>query len=485
MKKIKIFVIVLLIILISLIAFLGVFKFEKGVWNSSVPDYTYGMDIGGEREIRYEVDNSENEKYVYVDENGNVVGEVWKDGSSITAEDEESSTDSGQATGENSENEVPYSKETRIIKENADEVLTKENLENVKKIIQKRLNEQKISEYNIRIDQITGKLSIETGNKDDEVKKVENLIGQAGKFKIVDYQNGLVLMDNSDIKNANVVYSNNSGYNTYLQIEFNKLGAEKLKDISKKYVETVNETANNSENEETETKEETTKKYVSIVLDNTTMMTTYFGEEMNQGILQIPVGEATTDLEKFTEYHDSALVIANILNSGVLPITYKIETDNFVKSEITSEMINRIKIIIGIFIIAISIILIIKFKLKGLFVAILSIGYIALLSLVIRYTNVTITLNSFVGIICVVIMNYLLMNMLLKNSDCKDNVEFKEVMRKFFLNTIPVGVIAIVFTLSTGIRISSIGMGLFWGMILMTIYNILFTRTVLISMKNK
>ena len=241
MKKVKIFVVVLLVILISLIAFLGVFKFEKGVWNSSIPDYTYGMDIGGEREIRYEVDDSENEKYVYVDENGNVVGEVWKDGNSITAEDEKSSTEDGQAAEEKSEDEVPYSKETRTIKENLDEVLTKENFENVKKIIQKRLNEQEISEYNIRIDSVTGKLVVETGNNNDEVQKVENLLGQAGKLKIIDYQNGLVLMDNSDIKNANVVYSNDSGYSTYLQIEFNKTGAEKLKDISTKYVETVNE----------------------------------------------------------------------------------------------------------------------------------------------------------------------------------------------------------------------------------------------------
>ena len=231
--------------------------------------------------------------------------------------------------------------------------------------------------------------------------------------------------------------------------------------------------------------EESTKKYVSIVMDNTTMMTTYFGEEMDQGILQIPVGEATTDFEKFTEYHDSALVIANILNSGVLPITYKIETDNFVKSEITSEMMNKIKITLGIFVLLISVILIIKFKLKGLLGAILSIGYIGLLSIVIRYTNVAITLNSFVGIICVVIMNYILMSMLLKNSDDKDNINFKEIIKKFFLNTIPVWVIAIVFTLTTGIQISSIGMGLFWGIILIFIYNILFTRTVLENMKNK
>ena len=218
MKKIKKIVILLLTILVSLISFLGVFKYDKGVWNNIIPTYKYGMDIAGSREIRYSVDESEKEKYVYVDENGNIKGEVWKDGSSITAESEATSAEKNGQAKENEE-EVPYSKETRTIKVNSDDVITEENFEKVKKIIQERLEEQKISEYSIRIDDITGKLVVETANNNADVETVESLLNYTGKFKIVDYQNGIELMNNSDIKDVSVVYSNNLSYSTYLQIQ--------------------------------------------------------------------------------------------------------------------------------------------------------------------------------------------------------------------------------------------------------------------------
>lgn len=498
MKKIKVFIVLVLAILITLIAFLGIFKFKKGVWNNIIPAYKYGMDIAGSREIRYEVDNSENEKYVYVDENGNVMGNVWKDGSSITAEDEASSTEEGQATDnneetkENEENEViPYSKETRTIKTNSEDALTKENFEEVKKIIQKRLDDQKISEYNIRIDDVTGKIVVEISNDNDEVENAENIIGQVGKFKIIDYQNGLELMNNDDIKNISVVYSNKDSFSTYLQIEFDKEGAEKLREISKKYVEIKKETdeektETTNEDEENEKDDETTKKMVSIVLDDSTIMTTYFGEEMTQGILQIQIGEATKDTEKFLENQKSARRIATVLNSGILPIKYNIETDNFVKSEITNDVFSRAKIIFGVAIIVVSIVLVLKFKLNGVFVAILNVGYISLLSLVIRYTNVQITLNSMVSAIFVILMDYIFITMMLKEIQENNTANaFSKSFKSFCLTTLPVFVIAIVFTLTTSLQISSIGMILFWGMILIALYNAVFTKTVFNNINNK
>ena len=491
MKKIKNCVILLLAILLTLIAFFGVFKFDKGVWNNLIPTYKYGMDIVGSREIRYEVDESEKEKYVYVDENGNIKGEVWKDGSSVTAESEATSTEDGQAT--ESAEEISYSKETRTIKTNSDDVLTQENLEKVKKIIQKRLEEQNISEYSIRIDDVTGKLVVETANNNDDVETVESLLNQAGNFKIVDYQNGLELMNNSDIKDVSVIYSNNSSYSTYLQIQFNKDGAEKLRDMSKKYVEIKNEkeenkeeieetTENQEENSETEeaNEEETTKKYVSIVLDDSTLMTTYFGEEMTQGILQIQIGDATTETDKFIENQKKASRIATVLNSGIFPVKYNIETDNFVKSEVNDNVKNTIKMAFCAIILIASIVLLVRFKEKGLIISILSIGFVSVFSLAIRYTNVSITLNSIISSYLIVIMNYILMFVLLKeNENEKISTAFSNAFKKFYLRTIPVCVIALVFTFATSLQISSIGMVLFWGMILIAIYNTIFTKNVL------
>lgn len=482
-EKLKVFVVILLVILISIIAFLGVFKKNKGVWENLIPDYQYGMDIKGARELRYTLDDSEEEKYVYVDENGNVMGEVWKDGSSTTAEDEQTSTEEGQDQTEEVSEEVPYAKETRTIKANEDSKLTKENFEMAKKIIQKRFKNQDVEDYKIRIDDVTGKLVIETANDNENVELVEKLIDQQGKFKIVDYQNGVTLMDNSDIKDVSVVYSNNESYQTYLQITFNKEGAEKLRQMSTKYVEQESATENEEETETEETaEEELEKKYVSVIFDDTTMMTTYFGEEMTAGVLQISVGQARTEYDDFVEDYNSAKTIADILNSGILPVKYELETDNFVQSEITDNQIKVIKTAVAIAIILISLIFIVKYKKKGLLAAILSIGYIAVLSIVVRYTNVLFTVNSCIAYVIVILINYIFMEILLKKAKEKEfAVAYKETMKEFWLSVIPVGVVAIVFTFTKYTMINSIGMILFWGLILNALYNLLFVRTVLKS----
>ena len=125
-KKIEEIVGILIIILISIIAFVGIWKKENGIWKNIIPDYKYGMDIKGTRELIYTIDTSAEDKYVYVDEAGNIKGEVWKDGNNITEENEDANNES--------EN-IEYSKETRNIKKNEDNNLTKENFEKASIII--------------------------------------------------------------------------------------------------------------------------------------------------------------------------------------------------------------------------------------------------------------------------------------------------------------------------------------------------------------
>lgn len=475
MKKIRLVVVVLCIIFVSVTAFFGFFKKENGMWKNSIPDYKYGMDIKGARELVYTLSDEENEKYVYVDEAGNVKGEVWKEGSSIKPEDE---TAEGTENEETQQTEaVPFAKETRMIKENPDDQLTKENFEQAKEIIQKRLKEQGITENNIRIDNVTGKLMIENASKEEQIERIEQLVSKPGKFEIVDYQNGVVLMDNSDIKKVSVVYSNDSAYNTYLQIQFNAEGTNKLKEISNKYVEIKDETQNAEETpEEAEEKEETEKKYVTISFDGMKMMTTYFGEEMSNGILQISVGQARTEPSEFRKDYNSAKIIADMLNSGVLPVVYKLETDNFVKSEITTQMQRNMKIIVGIAIAIVSILSIVKFGKKGLLASISNIGYIAILSLVLRYTNVEITVNSILAGVIMVIANMLFLKMLLNT---KETHTYQEVSKKFYLALIPVIALAVVFTLTKNSGIASIGMMVFWAIILNVVYNLIITNTLL------
>lgn len=496
LKRMKRWIAILFVILIACVAFFGVFKKENGIWKNQLPSYKYGMDIAGARELKYTLNMDEEEKYVYVDEQGQIKGEVWKEGSSITAEQEAEDAEEGESS-ENANTEepkqeeepIPYAKETRMIKLNPDEQLTKENFEQAKKMIQQRLKKQEINENNIRIDDVTGKLVIENTNDDEEIELIGQLVTKPGKFKVIDHQNGLVLMDNSDIKNASVVYSNDESYSTYLQIQFNEEGAEKLREISKKYVEIKEEKEETEQEESTEEEpaeseeeeeKETEKKYVSIVFDDKTMMTTYFGEEMTSGILQISVGQARTEYKEFLQDYKSAKTIADILNTKVLPVVYELESDNFVKSEITAEMQKTIKIITAVIIAIVSVMYIAKFKKNGVMASILNIGYIATLSLVLKYTNVEITMNAIIVAGIMIILNMVYLKMILEKLQTQKIIKaYLEVSKQFYLALIPVIILAVVFTLAKNYIISSIGMVVFWGITLNALYNFIFTKTAL------
>ena len=484
MKKWKVVMGIAFVIFVSVVAFVGVYQKENGVWRNLVADYQYGMDVEGARELRFAVDDTEEEKYVYVDEQGNNKGEVWKDGSSVTQETEENSENAEET--ENVE-EVPYAKETRKIKVNPDDKLTKENFEQAKKIIQKRLKEEELDEYNLRIDDVTGKLVIESENDDKTIHLVEQLVSKPGKFQIIDYQNGLVLMDNLAIKNASVVYSNQSNYNTYLQIEFNKEGAEKLKEISNKYVEIKDETegeeseqTEENAEENSEEEKETEKKMVSIVFDDDTMMTTYFGEEMSSGLLQIAVGQERTNYEDFLEDYQSAQTLANMINSGVLPVTYALETDNFVKSEWIASKQNLEIALFVILVVVPAVAFIVKFKKNGSVAAILNMGYVAGFSLILKYTNVEMTINAIFAGMLMIVVNMAFLKMMVQQLETQTIKQaYAEVSKKFYFAMLPLAVTALVFAFVKNYAINSVGMVVFWALILNVLYNVVFTRTVL------
>ena len=78
-------------------------------------------------------------------------------------------------------------------------------------------------------------------------------------------------------------------------------------------------------------------------------------------------------------------------------------------------------------------------------------------------------------------MNYIFVNNYLKelkNSEIDEQV-YGKVSKKFYLAIIPVIVVAIVFTFMQSYVINSIGMIVFWGLILNILYNIIFTKTLI------
>lgn len=472
LKKIRTVALILLITLIALIAFAGVFGKSLNQFKNIIPDYTYGMELNGTRELKFVVDTSEEKKEVYVDDDGNILGEV-KDSSSNS--NVSLSKDNSSETTETEKTELSYAKETRKIKKNDDSVLTKDNYEKTKKVIQNRFNKQGISEYDIRLDNVTGAIVVDVPDSSD-INSIYELVQTKGNIQIIDNQTGIVLIDGKNVKKVEAVYSSSAseGYRTMLQITFDQTGADKLKEISNQYVEVKDEEGNS------------TKTYVQISLDGQTMLTTYFGEELNDGIIQIPVGDTTKDVSEFKNLYTTAQFMATIMNDGQTPVVYKLNSDNFIKSEFTEQDIIIAKVALVVILVLVTVIFSIKFKLNGLLAGIANIGFVALTSLILRYTKVTITINSVISFVTMIILNIVFMKMLLKALMEKSSSEaLNKTMIKYYLSIIPVGVVAVIFTFMSNITVGSVGMLIFWCLFIQVIYNFIVVKALYLGRGSK
>lgn len=454
MKTVKILTITLLVILISMISFVGIYQKNKNKMENKVKDYSYSMSLNGARTIKLKV-NTE-------------------------------STD-----------DVPN---------NSEEVLTAENYKKSKEVIEKRLNKMNVEEYTTSVNETTGEITIQIPEQNSQTDTIIGNLNTVGKFEILDSETKEVLLNNDDIKSSEVLYNTtNSGTSVYLQIEFNKNGKDKLKNVSQTYV-SVNNTTNNTtennvaknttsetENEATNTTTEgssdtaTTEKKITMKIDDQEIMSTSFDEPITTGKIQLSVGSATTDRTTLQNYVDQAQSVATTLDTGKLPVKYDLEKNQYILPKLTTQDLIKVEIAIAIIAVVGIIILIVKHKLNGLLAGIAYVGLSAVYMLVVRYTNVTISIESIAGIIIVLILNYIFTTMFLNkieelNKEKAENVMKKATgatYKKFYLRIIPICIMAIAFSFIKWVTISSFGMITFWGIVIIAIYNAIITRYLL------
>ena len=141
---------------------------------------------------------------------------------------------------------------------------------------------------------------------------------------------------------------------------------------------------------------------------------------------------------------------------------------------------------VTVFLIAI-LVMIIKYRKLGLFAILSYIGYVAVLLIVVRYTNLVITMEGIFGIAISMILNYVLLIYLLQNLKKTDkNVNaYKNTFTKSMLSLlfifIPTIIIGIVFCFAAWLPIYSFGTIIFWGIFIMAIYNLLVTRILFLN----
>ena len=497
MKKVKIITMIVLIILITMVSFFGVYTQVQNRMENQVKEYALDMDLDGARYVRLSVNKESTD--------------VIKDAEGNEVETDEEMTDEQLA-------ENGYTKES--VPNNSEDVLTVENYEKSKKIIAERLETQGVGEYEISVDNETGDILVQIPENNTTDTFISNM-NTVGKFEIIDADTKEVLMNNSDIKLVNVMYGSDSsttssGTTVYLNIEFNKEGSKKLEEISNTYVESTdttnttsedsNTTAENTTTDNTTTEEnmtedtnstgtddtnnsteEATTKEITMKVDDQEIMTTSFDEPIENGKLQLSMGSATTDVTTLQDNISQASSMASILDSGDLPIQYDIELNEYILSDITNTHIEYLALAVGIVLLIGFIILIVRYRVNGVLSTIAFIGLISLYLLVIRYTNVSVSIQGIVGIIVTIILNYIFVNKILatiKNSEESKKLEtvkagIKESYKEFFIKLIPICISVIAFCFASWTTISSFGMVMFWGIVLIALYNYLITATML------
>lgn len=455
-KKLNLVLIVLIILLLAIVSFGGIYVKNKNDMKNLLPSYVLGNDLKGYRQISLVLDNS-------------------------------------KETSEN--NEVT---ETNTVEETATEAKSGADYKKSAEIIKKRLKSLDVDNYIVSCDENTGKILVSLP-EDDKTDVILSDIVEKGKFSINNNATGEELLNNSDVKRVDVGIDTSTGSKVLkLNIIFNTKGASKFTKITKNYQNQVdenvveNETTENSSEEATEetsenTTEESTEKSdksdkkVTLKIDSSELLTTDFSYIIDNGVLGLTLGDADSiDQTKL----ESAMSLAAIIENDPLTVDYKIEENTYVASIVDKDTLKGIICIEIVLALVVALVIVAKYRMNGILSAIVSVGYIALLLITIRFANVTLSLNGILAILFAYLLNTCFVVLACENK--KENLTkkdknrvFKKLINKYTIIVIPQLLIALVCCFTAWAPIFSFGMVMFWGIIISWCYNAIMSKILL------
>ena len=493
MKKVKILTIVLAIILVTLIAFGGIYLPTQNRMENKVKDYELGRELDSQRVIELKIketstDNSE--------ENSS-----------------EETTDSGN-TEETEKSEETTSTENKL----TENELTEKDYENAKKIMENRLQALGAQDYTISLDKENGTVRVELAENDNVDMYIYYLYASQ-KITIKDTESKDILLNDDMIKGAKYSYSNDSkgAYQVYEEIELTKDGQAKINELLNDYAllatdvteienakkasesestktestentdeqntESTESTETQSTTEETSSNSETTKKTAKLYVNDTT----YDISKIEKGKITVKIGSSSTNTTSVNNNISKAAEIAMLENAGKLPADYELDTNRYEYSSITQKEIIYFAITMLAILVIILLVYCVIYKKSGILASISFVGFVSIFSLLIRYTNVAISIEGISAIIIVMIINLIINREILSKTKKMNlvNEAVKSTYKNIYLKLIPVGILTIVFCLSKWESLSSFGMIMFWGLVLTAIYNVIVTRTLLNLKENK
>lgn len=472
MKKVKITTIILAIILVTLIAFAGIYTKTQNRMENKVKGYTLSKELDGKRII------------------------------DIKVKSEDTSSDASTSETEGTDT----STEKQTTQESNSDKLTVENYKIVKQTIEKRLKKLKAQDYNVSLNEENGTIRVELP-ENDETDTLAYYLTANSEVVIKDKDTSEEIISDSMIKSAKYEYNSNMNgeYQVYLNIELTKEGQAKLEEATANYafleseiteIEDANKstdsstkdgtTAESTENaeattENSEINNEEQKADTKKVTTLTFAGTEYKIDKIDKNKLTVKIGSKTTNNTSINNNMAKAAEISMLIDAGKYPIEYEVENNRYVYSDISKQQIIGFSLVMLALLLVVLIAISIKYKGKGLLCAISFIGFISVFSLLLRYTNVLISIEGIGAIILTILINLKINKSILEKTQNMHMLKeaYTATYKEQFWRIIPIMIIAVTFCFSGWTNLSSFGLIMFWGIILIPLYNIIVTQTLL------
>lgn len=478
-KKLNVILVILIVLLVALVSFGGIYYQNKNQMINALPDYLLGADLTGYRKVTLTVkeDDSDSDEI-----EAQIVTDSETDESSENETSDENSTE--EETAEENNQAANYRKSAQIIKG--------------------RLKSLKVENFTVACDEKTGKIDVTLPEKDQTDTILSDLV-EIGEFTIKDSETDEVLLNNDDIRSVTITENAGTSYvQRVMTINLTTKGTSKYKNITKTYQNRVEEnTTSNDTDEDTSSNElegtevnetstdtsddedeEETAKQVTLNIDSSTLLTTTFTEVIDNGKISLTLSSSSSDASKEELY--STYNLAAIMENDALPVEYEIQGNTYIASDYSDEDIKILICAEALIAVIIAIVMIIKYKKQGLMQTILAIGYTSILLIIIRLTNVYLSMEGIIAIgisyIVNVVYGIMMAERLTSLKDLTDNEKdkiFKDVAKKYSLVIAPVVIIALICCFINWTSILSLGMILFWGILISWVYNILVNKFLL------
>ena len=440
MKKVKIITIILAIILVTLVAFGGVYIKTQNRIENKVKDYQFGRELSSGRIVEIKVVTSEESK--------------------PNPED-----------------------------------LTSENYNIVKNTIEKRLKNLGAQDYTISLNEQDGTIRVELA-EDENTDTYVYFMTADGKAQIKEKDTGIELLSDSMVKKALYTYTTDveGKYQVFMELHLTEEGQAKIEEIKNNYaiyaeeveeIEKAQEAAKKEEAKEgevtEETKEETTAENTRKIAQLIIAGNEYDIEKVEKNKIKVMIGDKTTNATYVNSYMSTAAELSILINSGKYPLQYKIEDNMSVYSDITEKQVTYFAIIVAAILVIMFIINIIKYRTNGMLASIATVGFVSILSLLIRYSNVNISIEGIGAVILTLIINMIIVQKMLEKVKKGLNVReaVVEVYKKELLKLLPIIIITLVFCFAGWANLISFGLIMFWGLTVILAYNTLVTKTLL------